>query len=169
MTEGKKALEKAQQGVPLKQVLKEAAAGSVRQGKAEALAVAKNALVDAATAVSQPNPLKESVAQGSDNAGQGRGRLKKSGDVLKITKNDKEPEKADSEEGRGRLRGHRRRLGRGRGFSCRGTDKGEGWPWGMGCSCRGTDKGEGGPWGRGCSCRLHRSVFNIVGPRVFVS
>ena len=52
--------------------------------------------MDAATAVSQPNPLKESVAQGSDNAGQGRGRLKKSGDVLKITKNDKEK----AEEGR---------------------------------------------------------------------
>ena len=57
-----------------KQVLKEAAAGSVRQGRAEALAVAKNALVDAATVVSQPNPLKESVAQGSGYAGRGRGR-----------------------------------------------------------------------------------------------
>ena len=97
VAEGKKALERAQQGVPLKQVLKEAAAGSVRQGKAEALAVAKNALVDAATAVSQPNPLKESVAQGSGYAGRGRGRgrPKKSADVLRITKTDKE--KADEE------------------------------------------------------------------------
>jgi hypothetical protein len=96
VAEGKKALERAQQGVALKHVLADAAAGSVRQGKAEALAVAKNALVDAATAVSQPNPLKESVAQGSGYAGRGRGRPKKSADVLKMTKNDKEK----AEEGR---------------------------------------------------------------------
>ena len=57
-----------------------------------AVAVAKNALVDAATAVSQPNPLKESVAQGSGYAGRGRGRgrPRKSADVLRMTKHDKE-------------------------------------------------------------------------------
>jgi hypothetical protein len=40
--------------------------------------------------VSQPNPLKESVAQRSGYAGRGRGRPRKCADVLKMTMHDKE-------------------------------------------------------------------------------
>ena len=77
LEQGKQALDKHKAGVPLKQVLKEAGASALKSGKTEAIAVAKNALVDAVTASSQPNPLKQTVAEGSGYAGRGRGRPKK--------------------------------------------------------------------------------------------
>ena len=94
LEEGKKALEKHKAGVPIKQVLKEAGASALKSGKTEAIAVAKNALVDAVTANSQPNPLKESVAEGAGYAKRGRGRPKKAQEVtggvnLKVPKHDK--------------------------------------------------------------------------------